>query len=122
MGNLLITGGAGFIGSNFVNHRLSKEIMNERIFVIDALTYASNFSYLVKNENLTFIKGDIRDKSLVDRVMSKIDSVVNFAAESHVGLKNTNKIASETLGLPMFKNMSVSDKKKIDSLLRRFYS
>jgi dTDP-glucose 4,6-dehydratase len=84
VGNLLVTGGAGFIGSNFVNQRLSKRIENERIFVIDALTYASNFSYLVKNENLTFIKGDIRDKSLIDGVMSKIDSVVNFAAESHV--------------------------------------
>ena len=84
VGNLLITGGAGFIGSNFVNHRLSKDILNERIFIIDALTYASNLSYLVKNENLTFIKGDIRDKSLVDGVMSQIDSVINFAAESHV--------------------------------------
>jgi len=84
VGNLLVTGGAGFIGSNFVNQRLSKRIENEKIFVIDALTYASNLSYLVKNENLTFIKGDIRDKSLIDGVMSKIDSVVNFAAESHV--------------------------------------
>jgi dTDP-glucose 4,6-dehydratase len=84
MGNLLVTGGAGFIGSNFVNTRLSKNIIDEHIYIIDSLTYASNYNYLRSSDNLTFIKGDIRDELLVNSIMPKVDSVINFAAESHV--------------------------------------
>jgi dTDP-glucose 4,6-dehydratase len=84
---LLVTGGAGFIGSNFVIYMLNKypdyEIVN-----LDALTYAGNLENLLSvdnNPNYSFIKGDIADHALVDSIFSKgIDIVVNFAAESHV--------------------------------------
>ena len=87
MKNVLITGGAGFIGTNFVKHMLSTYDYN--IINLDALTYAGNLENLrdiENNEKYTFIKGDIADVQLVDEIFTKyeIDTVVNFAAESHV--------------------------------------
>lgn len=87
MKNILITGGAGFIGTNFVKHMLSTYDYN--IVNLDALTYAGNLENLrdiENNEKYTFIKGDIADVQLVDEIFMKyeIDTVVNFAAESHV--------------------------------------
>lgn len=87
MKNVLITGGAGFIGTNFVKHMLSTYDYN--IINLDALTYAGNLENLRDIENderYTFIKGDITDAQLVDEVFTKykVDTVVNFAAESHV--------------------------------------
>lgn len=87
MKNILVTGGAGFIGSNFVKHMLST--YDYRIINLDLLTYAGNLENLkdVKNHpNYVFVKGDIRDRKLIDEIFSKysIDTVVNFAAESHV--------------------------------------
>lgn len=87
MKNILITGGAGFIGTNFVKHMLSTYDYN--IVNLDALTYAGNLENLrdiENNERYTFIKGDITDEQLVDEIFIKykIDTVVNFAAESHV--------------------------------------
>lgn len=87
MKNILITGGAGFIGTNFVKHMLSTYDYN--IVNLDALTYAGNLENLrdiEHNEKYTFIKGDIADVQLVDEIFMKyeIDTVVNFAAESHV--------------------------------------
>ncbi|RAV13780.1 dTDP-glucose 4,6-dehydratase [Paenibacillus contaminans] len=84
---VLVTGGAGFIGSNFVLYMLNKypdyEIVN-----LDALTYAGNLENLSSvqgNSKHTFVKGDIADRTLVNELFSKgIDMVVNFAAESHV--------------------------------------
>ncbi|MBI5871166.1 MAG: dTDP-glucose 4,6-dehydratase [Actinobacteria bacterium] len=83
---LLVTGGAGFIGSNFVRLILNKypdyEVIN-----LDALTYAGNLDNLKdveQNDNYRFVQGDIRDEDVVDKVMKGVDAVVNFAAESHV--------------------------------------
>lgn len=87
MKNILVTGGAGFIGSNFVKSMLEDEKLN--IINLDMLTYAGNLENLKEVEdqkNYTFIKGDICDKKLVKDIFEKydIDTVVNFAAESHV--------------------------------------
>ena len=88
MSTYLVTGGAGFIGSNFIHYMLEK---NEDIFIInlDKLTYAGNLNNLkdIKNNNkYHFIKGDITNRELVKSIFTEysIDYVVNFAAESHV--------------------------------------
>ena len=88
MTNILITGGAGFIGSNFIFHMLKQHPVY-RLVCLDALTYAGNLSTLkpIKDEkNFRFVKGDITDRELVDKLFEeeKFDFVVNFAAESHV--------------------------------------
>ncbi len=84
---ILVTGGAGFIGSNFILYMMQQHPQDE-IINLDALTYAGNLENLksVENEpNYTFVHGDIADKGKVDEVFkSGIDVVVNFAAESHV--------------------------------------
>ena len=87
MRNILVTGGAGFIGSNFVKHMLNT--YEYRIINIDVLTYAGNLenlSDIEQNPNYTFVRGDIRDRKLLDKLFKEyqIDTVVNFAAESHV--------------------------------------
>jgi dTDP-glucose 4,6-dehydratase len=80
----LITGGAGFIGCNFVRHML-KEHPDEDIVVLDKLTYAGRLENLEEvMDRITFIKGDICDKDIVTNAMDGCDKVVNFAAESHV--------------------------------------
>ena len=88
MKTYLVTGGAGFIGSNFVHHMLNK-YSEIKIINLDKLTYAGNLENLkdVENSpNYTFIQGDICDKELIEKLFSEndIDYVVNFAAESHV--------------------------------------
>jgi len=81
---LLITGGAGFIGCNFVRYML-KEHPDEEIVVLDKLTYAGRMENLEDVlDRITFIKGDICDKSAVKKAMEGCEAVVNFAAESHV--------------------------------------
>ncbi|MDP9677241.1 dTDP-glucose 4,6-dehydratase [Paenibacillus jamilae] len=84
---LLVTGGAGFIGSNFVMYML-KQYPHYHIVNVDALTYAGNLENLKsieKNQNHTFVKADITDVHAMDRLMQQgVDIVVNFAAESHV--------------------------------------
>ena len=89
MKNILVTGGAGFIGSNFVSYMLSKDESFETLVNLDALTYAGNLENLKGIENdsrYKFIKGDITDRKLVEEIFAQyaIDTVVNFAAESHV--------------------------------------
>ena len=86
--NILVTGGAGFIGSNFIYYMLKKHPAY-RIVCIDALTYAGNLETLEKameNPNFRFFKGDITDRKAVYALFEeeKFDAVVNFAAESHV--------------------------------------
>lgn len=85
--NLLITGGAGFIGSNFIRYILSNS--DYRVVNYDCLTYAANLNYLedISNcERYSFVLGNINDKKLLNHVISKyqIDIIINFAAESHV--------------------------------------
>ena len=89
---LLVTGGAGFIGSNFVNWILNSGEFSEEIHklvVLDSLTYAGNLANLdpvLDKDKMLFVKGDIRDEKLVKQLLEEqeIDTVVNFAAESHV--------------------------------------
>ncbi len=83
---LLVTGGAGFIGSNFIHYWLKKN-PDDTIINLDALTYAGNKESLSDLENLhnyVFIEGNIIDRELVNKIMADIDIVVHFAAESHV--------------------------------------
>lgn len=84
----LVTGGAGFIGANFVHYWLGK-YPQDRVVVLDALTYAGNLANLQSvegNAQLTFINGDILDTDMVERLLRehKVDTLVHFAAESHV--------------------------------------
>ncbi len=86
--NILVTGGAGFIGSNFV-HYWAQKYPEERLIVLDALTYAGNpenIKALMGNANLRFVQGDILDTDLVIQLLleHKIETIVHFAAESHV--------------------------------------
>lgn len=88
MKNILVTGGAGFIGSNFIYYELEKH-PDRRIVCLDALTYAGNLETLekaLKNKNFRFVKGDITDRKAVEALFEEesFDAVVNFAAESHV--------------------------------------
>lgn len=83
---LLITGGAGFIGSNFIRYIL-KHHKNYKVINLDKLTYAGNLENLAdieKNKRYKFIKGDITDRKLVNKLVKGVDAVINFAAESHV--------------------------------------
>lgn len=85
---LLITGGAGFIGANFV-HWWLRERAGERLVVLDALTYAGNVANLQAAQGrpeLRFVHGDIRDSALVEQLLreERLDTIVHFAAESHV--------------------------------------
>lgn len=83
---LLVTGGAGFIGSCFVRHILNK-YSDYKVVNLDALTYAGNLNNLKdveNNPNYKFVKGDICDKELVSMLMEDVDYCLNFAAESHV--------------------------------------
>ncbi|WP_426184843.1 dTDP-glucose 4,6-dehydratase [Microbacterium sp. TWP3-1-2b2] len=80
---LLVTGGAGFIGSNFVHHVVANT--DDHVTVLDALTYAGNRASLagVPADRLTFVHGDITDAALVSSLFAKADAVVHYAAESH---------------------------------------
>ncbi len=83
---ILVTGGAGFIGSNFIIYWL-KNYPNDKIVNLDKLTYAGNLENLekvIKNPNYSYLHGDICDAKLVEKAMDGIDIVVHFAAESHV--------------------------------------
>lgn len=105
---LLVTGGAGFIGSNFVLYMLRKH-PDYQIINMDALTYAGNLENLKSVEddpNYSFIKGDIAHKETVDSIFQQgVDTVVNFAAESHVDRSilepevfvNTNVLGTQVL-------------------------
>ena len=89
---MVVTGGAGFIGSNFINYWLSKH-KNDSIINIDKLTYASNPEYVRHKEfgsRYKLVKGDVADLSFISETVKDSDVIVNFAAESHVD----NSIAS----------------------------
>jgi dTDP-glucose 4,6-dehydratase len=83
---LIVTGGAGFIGSNFIRYYLA-QYSGDTIINLDALTYAGNLENLrglETNPRYAFIHGDIRDRNLVFDLAAKTDAIINFAAESHV--------------------------------------
>ena len=87
---ILATGGAGFIGSHFVRTALTggyPGLANAEVIVLDALTYAGNLANLwpvSDSDRYTFIEGNILDSELLDRILPGVDSIVHFAAESHV--------------------------------------
>ncbi len=106
MKKILVTGGCGFIGSNFIRLLISER--DYEIINLDALTYAGNLENLKDLENnprYKFVKGRIEDEELVQELMSNVDAVVNFAAESHVDRSihsakpflTTNVIGTQTL-------------------------
>ena len=83
---LLVTGGAGFIGSNFIHYWLKKHPADE-IINLDLLTYAGNLANLADvadQKNYRFVKGDIASYEVVDELVGQVDCIVNFAAETHV--------------------------------------
>lgn len=83
MKRILVTGGAGFIGSNFIHYTLSN-YPEYQVTVIDKLTYAANMASLASiMDKIEFVEGDICNKELVDRLVANCDIVVHFAAESH---------------------------------------
>ncbi len=84
--NIVVTGGAGFIGSHFIRYTLEK-YPEDRVVNVDALTYAGNPENVgewERNSRYAFVHGDITDEVLIDRVFAEADAVVHFAAESHV--------------------------------------
>jgi dTDP-glucose 4,6-dehydratase len=85
MSDLLVTGGAGFIGANFVRYWRARH-SGDRIVVLDALTYAGNPANLAGLDAVEIVEGDIRDTDLVRRLLTEreLDAIVHFAAESHV--------------------------------------
>lgn len=90
---LLITGGAGFIGSNYVRHVLNRH-QSAELVVLDKLTYAGNIDNLKGVlQDVEFVKGDICDATVVSRLMNICDCVVNFAAETHVDRSIFNSTA-----------------------------
>lgn len=82
---ILVTGGAGFIGSNFVQYLLEES--EDEVVTLDALTYAGsreNLRTVLDNPHHKFVHGDIRDQEILREILGDIDAIVNFAAESHV--------------------------------------
>lgn len=110
MKNILVTGGAGFIGSNFIQYILEKQQDVKRLVNLDLLTYAGNLENLKPVEHdprYCFVKGDVRNRVLIEEIFDKFnfDTVVHFAAESHVDRSilepevflTTNIIGTQTL-------------------------
>lgn len=114
---LLITGGAGFIGANFILYWM-RNYPDDQIINLDALTYAGNtesLASLANNPNYKFIKGDICDKSLIDSLMSEVDLVVHFAAESHVDrsiIDSTPFVKTNVLGTQVLLDSALKNGKK----------
>jgi len=116
---VLVTGGAGFIGSNFVEMALTDHFPEiTSVLVLDKLTYAgklSNLSGVADNPHFEFIQGDICDVELVNKLAANVDAIINFAAESHVdrSIENssafirTNVLGTQVL-LDAAKNLKVS--------------
>lgn len=123
MKNVLITGGAGFIGSNFINHILD-ERDDYNIINLDKLTYAGNLENLKTSENrknYQFVKGDICNYELIDYVFQKfqIKFVINFAAESHVDRSIIgSKVFYETNVIGTNVLLEVSRKHKVKKFLQ----
>jgi dTDP-D-glucose 4,6-dehydratase len=93
--NILVTGGCGFIGSNFINYILTSGV---KIFNIDCLNYCANEKNVIRHPNYKFIKGDITSKDLVLHVLHEyaIDAIIHFAAQSHVDNSFDNSLQYTT--------------------------
>ena len=127
---LLVTGGAGFIGSNFVHHWCSS-YPGDRVVVLDALTYAGNrqtLATLEGGENFRFVQGDICDRTLVDTLLKEenINTVAHFAAESHVdrsiigpaAFVQTNVVGTFTLLEAFRKHLEAIDELSLKAQMR----
>ena len=118
---ILVTGGAGFIGSCFVRHILNK-YPDYKVINIDALTYAGNIENLAdveKNPNYQFVQGNICDQKLIKDLVSQVDMVVNFAAESHVDRSITGpEIFIETNVQGTLNLLQASKEFKVDRYLQ----
>ena len=127
---LLVTGGAGFIGSNFVHHWCSS-YPGDRVVVLDALTYAGNrqtLATLEAGENFRFVQGDICDRTLVDTLLKEenINTVAHFAAESHVdrsiiapgAFVQTNVVGTFTLLEAFRKHLEAIDELSLKAQMR----
>ena len=123
MRRILVTGGAGFIGSNFVRMVLAEHPENF-IVNLDALTYAGNLKNLegfLENPNHKFVKGNICDGKLVENIIDqyKIDSIINFAAETHVDRSITGpKVFIETNVIGTLTLLEAARDKKIDRYIQ----
>ena len=127
---LLVTGGAGFIGSNFVHHWCSS-YPGDQVVVLDALTYAGNRQTLATwegGENFRFVQGDICDRTLVDKLLKEenINTVAHFAAESHVdrsiigpaAFVQTNVVGTFTLLEAFRKHLEAIDELSLKAQMR----
>jgi dTDP-glucose 4,6-dehydratase len=112
---ILITGGAGFIGSNYVNDLITRESEWTEVVVLDALTYAGNIANLGSartDVRVKFVNGDIRDIDVVNKVMENTNTVVHFAAESHVdrSIKDPNNfVSTNVLGTSILLNSALKN-------------
>jgi len=119
---ILVTGGAGFIGSNFVQ-TIYERYPSYRIIVLDALTYAGNLDYLrgiERDERFEFHYGDIRNRSLVDRLVSEADVVVHFAAESHVSRSiadSSSCVSTDVVGTDTLAGAIVQHQSRIERFI-----
>ena len=115
---LLVTGGAGFIGSHFVKRQILSKSW-QSVTVLDSLTYAGNLANLANlksNPKFSFVQGDICDPILVDRLTSVTDVVVNFAAESHVDrslIDGDKFVSTNVVGTTNLLKISLKNKVKI---------
>ncbi|MGE0446496.1 MAG: dTDP-glucose 4,6-dehydratase [Vicinamibacterales bacterium] len=126
MTTVLVTGGAGFIGSNFVHH-LYRTYPDYRILVLDLLTYAGSLDNLpvespraMNSGRLQFWYGDVRNAALVDSLMAQSDMVVHFAAETHVTRSiydNYHFFETDVLGTQVIANSVLSHMKRINRFI-----
>jgi len=119
---LLVTGGAGFIGSNFVRQVL-REHEEDQVVVLDKLTYAGRPENLADHEgnpNYSFIHGAIEDREVVEAAIEGVDAIVNFAAESHVDRSIEEPdafIKTDVIGTQVVSNAVLKNYNKIERFI-----
>src|SRR4030066_171461 len=119
MKTILITGGAGFIGSNFVRYML-ENYPDYQMVVLDALTYAGCIDNLPRDQRIQFVFGNVRNSELVSKLVRQCDTVVHFAAESHVTrsiFDNLLFFETDVLGTQTVTNAVLEYKDKIERFI-----